>query len=195
MTTWHLQNVRAWQSLVAPLLPDRPARWLEIGSHEGGSARWVLDELLQDDDQMTCVDPWADAKAEAAFTAHVATDPRVEVVKARSQDWLPRAIVAGRRFDVAYIDGDHDAASVIADAVLAWSLLPRGGLLLFDDYRWMHGADALAKTPPKVGVDSFIQCHQTQLTLLHAAASVVILKRREGPHDMRRTPWPNTRGR
>ena len=50
----------------------------------------------------------------------------------RSQDLL-RAMT-GEPFDLVYIDASHEAADVLADAVLAWPLLKPGGFLGFDDY-------------------------------------------------------------
>ena len=43
------------------------------------------------------------------------------------------------RFDLIFIDGAHDEASVIADAAKASSLLAPGGLLAFHDYRVVPG--------------------------------------------------------
>ncbi|MCM8831198.1 MAG: class I SAM-dependent methyltransferase [Candidatus Omnitrophica bacterium] len=32
--------------------------------------------------------------------------------------------------------GNHNAPSVLMDAVLCWPLLKNGGILIFDDYLW-----------------------------------------------------------
>jgi len=40
-------------------------------------------------------------------------------------------------FDVIYIDGAHDAFSVIKDFILADSLLKTSGVIVFDDYNWI----------------------------------------------------------
>jgi len=39
-------------------------------------------------------------------------------------------------FDYISIDGSHEAADVLSDAVLSWPLLKTGGLICFDDYEW-----------------------------------------------------------
>ena len=43
---------------------------------------------------------------------------RVEKIKGSSTSVLPELGIAGRRFDLAYVDGSHMAADVYSDAVL-----------------------------------------------------------------------------
>ena len=60
-------------------------------------------------------------------------------MKARSLDVLASLLADGRSagtFDVAYVDGSHAARDVIGDGVMCWELLRRGGVVVFDDYRW-----------------------------------------------------------
>ena len=61
---------------------------------------------------------------------------RVEKRKGGSETVLPEFGIAGRRFDLAYIDGSHMAADVYRDAALTWPLMKSGGVILFDDYEW-----------------------------------------------------------
>jgi predicted O-methyltransferase YrrM len=64
-------------------------------------------------------------------------DAMVEFYEAPSDLILPKLISEGRRFDFAFIDGDHHFESVFLDAVFVDRLLKPGGVVAFDD-AWSH---------------------------------------------------------
>ena len=174
---WFSGLTGPWLEHVVPRLP-RPFSWLEIGSHEGMSACWLLDNVVQPGDTLTCVDVWAGAfngvkgeGAEARFDANVAG--RVEKHKCRSHEFLARAVAAGRLFDGVYIDGDHHAHVVIEDSVLAWRVLRPGGVLVWDDYRWTRDG----VVPPGPAIDAFVALYGERVEVLHRDWQVIVVKR------------------
>jgi predicted O-methyltransferase YrrM len=64
-------------------------------------------------------------------------DAMVEFHEAPSDLILPKLISEGRRFDFAFIDGDHHFEGVFLDAVFVDRLLKPGGVVAFDD-AWSH---------------------------------------------------------
>lgn len=50
-------------------------------------------------------------------------------------------------FDIAYIDGSHDAEAVLADMVMADAILRPGGLMLLDDLEWVSLIVAIPQNP------------------------------------------------
>ena len=124
--------------------------------------------------RLTCIDTFAGGQEhreheytaqndlpviEARFDANTAAfASRIEKIKARSHDGLAQLGVAGRRFDIAYIDGSHTAADVYADAMLTWPLMAPGGLVMFDDYEWDEMPEPLDN--PKPGVDALPANHR-----------------------------------
>lgn len=170
---WHSAHADLWLSVLPPLLPDRPIRWLEIGSFEGRSAVWTLEYLLRDGDELVCLDTFADAARESRFDKNLAG--RATKVKARSLDYLRRE--RGSFFG-AYIDGSHDAPDVLADAVLAWQLLEVGGVMIFDDYLWHHPKHKAGRVSPGVAIDGFLAAFATRLSVLHIGAQVIAQKTR-----------------
>lgn len=171
---WHSAHTHLWLSLLPPLLPDRPIRWLEIGAFEGRSAVWTLEHLLRDGDELVCVDTFADAARESRFDTNLAG--RATKIKSRSVDYLRRE--RGSFFGV-YIDGSHDAPDVLADAVLAWQLLEVGGVMILDDYRWHHPRATVGRVSPGVAIDGFLAAFVTRLSVLHIGEQVIIRKRRQ----------------
>ena len=177
---WWSARVNAWREHVVPRLP-RPFHWLEIGSFEGRSACWMLDEVMQQGDTITCVDIWLHAFdgfssdcPEARFDRNVAG--RAEKCKQRSHEFLSKALATHRRFDGIYIDGDHLARSVLEDSVLAWRLLPVGGVIVWDDYLWVSPTkpDTL---PPKPAIDAFVSMYPVEV--VHREWQVIAVKRGE----------------
>ena len=70
-----------------------------------------------------------------------------------------------------FVDGDHTSAAVLEDMVLAWRLLPVGGVMLCDDsIGWKlideHGS-APVQLSPRMGIEMFIQSHWHQIELIH----------------------------
>jgi hypothetical protein len=130
---WHCNYIDMWKRWI----PKDIKKSLEIGSFEGMSAIWLMDYCP--DIHVTCVDTFSPGfddvtgEYEQRFERNVAEyGERVTKLKGRSADMLKK--IYRQRFDLIYIDGDHTYEAVKKDAELAWPLLRRGGLLIFDDY-------------------------------------------------------------
>jgi len=144
---------------------------LEIGSHEGRSTCWTLENMLDENGTMTCIDPFADAPISPFSYDKIPTDRTIEnrfrsnvaeakkpgqtlnIHAALSFPILAKLIVEQQDFDFIYVDGGHDADIVLADAVMCFGLLRPGGIMILDDYLWDHVPDHLAR--PKMSIDSF----------------------------------------
>lgn len=183
---WTTNRIPLWLDVLEDYR-DRPARVLEIGSWEGRSALFFLNYLPQC--HLVCVDTFGGniehhqddyfaallPGIEARFDSNVAAfGRRVEKVKGPSGAVLPRLGVAGRRFDIAYIDGSHYAVDVYSDAVLTWSLMAPGGIVIFDDYAWDLMNDDSER--PKAGIDAFLDAIAGQYRIIHRDYQLVIAR-------------------
>lgn len=172
---WFSHNIHVWQQVVLPSLPAGRRRWLELGSYEGRSAVWTIDNALRDGDELVCVDLWGNSEVEARFDANVAG--RVTKVKGLITPTLLRLIAAGEKFDCIYLDGDHDGRATLENAVLSWMLLSPRGILIFDDYGYeIPQKDSVGKIDTKPGVDAFLDCYCLKLRVLHKAWQVIVAK-------------------
>lgn len=136
---------------------------LEIGCWEGMSTLWFLERGAK----VTCVDPFtggppptplAGPELLAQFLENTKEfEDRMEVLKEKSEDALPRLIADGRKFDWIYIDGSHLFENVITDAILSHLLLRVGGLMIFDDY---DGAGGEGVTR---AIDTFVLVFSSQI--------------------------------
>ena len=165
---WFTHNIPTWSALLSK---TNPRRVLEVGSHEGRSACWLIENcpLLI---SLYCVDVWRDVAIEKRFDANTAAalvGKDVHVVKCKGLSALKLselAAIAPGSFDFIYIDGSHTAPDTLTDAVLAFQLLKVGGLLIFDDYLWFEDGHANPLLSPKIGIDAFVNIFAAQVTVL-----------------------------
>lgn len=181
---WFSYNTPVWERVLAPLV-GRPVHALEVGVFEGRSTIWLLDHVLTHPEaSVTWVDTFAGgadhagmdlANLETRFRANTARfGDKVRGRVGRSADVL-RAMT-GEQFDLVYIDGSHEAADVLEDAVLAWPLLKPDGLLGFDDYGWRKFPEA--ERCPAAGVDGFLGAMRGRFVEVHRGYQVWIRKLR-----------------
>ena len=174
---------------------------LEIGSFEGRSTCWMLENMLSDIGTISCVDPytnydvdrfsfapttidyskpWASEIAAAQGLFRANTDEfkkpgqAVELRTERSFKALAQDIVDQKQYDFIYVDGNHVADIVLADACMAFPLLKKGGIMLFDDYLWDHVDDHLDRC--KMTIDAFVNMYVKSTKILFVNYQLAILK-------------------
>ena len=169
-----------------------PKRYLELGSFKGRSL-FLASVLAKAYDSgqsscvFTCIDSWEGGDehkvsgvdmplTESAFDEVMAIcqesiapkHARFEKIKSLSRDGLLSLQGRTRFYDFIFIDASHRAQDVLSDAILAWPLLRKGGIMVFDDYSWVpvHSSHFSILESPKLGIDSFLACYADELTLL-----------------------------
>ena len=171
-----LQYAEQWMKHLGHLKNNPNVRFLEIGSFEGGSAIWFLENILTHPiSTITCIDPFLRAGSEARFDHNVrvaAGGSRVTKIKGRSES-IMGALEQGS-YDVIYIDGSHDANNVLLDGVAGWRLLKPEGIMIFDDYHWRP--DRPPAKRPQMAIDLFLEVLNSELTLLHKERQVIVRK-------------------
>ena len=93
----------------------------------------------------------------------------VTKLKKSSKDALAEMIARREaRFDLVYVDGSHQAPDVLTDALLAFSQLRVGGMMIFDDYLWRLEAEGQQDhfNMPKPAINSFINIFQRKLRIV-----------------------------
>ena len=116
-------------------------RSIEIGLGYGISALFICEGLLGNGDAAAshvAVDPYQATRfgncgLQVLEEAGVAS--LVEHHAEESQIALPRFLSEGRRFDLAFVDGNHRFDGVFLDLVYLGRLLRPGAIVLVDDYQ------------------------------------------------------------
>jgi predicted O-methyltransferase YrrM len=159
---WFTNNIPNFEKCMAAI-PEKKL-FLEIGSYEGRSTCWLLENGLTDKGSIVCVDPFPNlSKVEARFWSNVqatqGAEQKVSLFKKPSYEALAEMIGHKYVFDFIYVDGVHSAVGTLTDACMAWGLLRSGGVMLFDDYLYPH-------EPTKVGIDAFLAGFEGQYDII-----------------------------
>lgn len=180
---WFTGHAEEWLRVLGHLR-DRPVRALEIGSYEGRSAVWFLENLLTNPaSHLTCVDSWDGTDttlgeltraAHARFLANTAPwrqANRCRAVKSHSLVFLGARPAFGDpcRFDLIFVDGSHEGMDCLLDLLLCWQLLAVNGYLIMDDFchEWPEGQlratpqqawEAFARMQPQGEIGTFGRC-------------------------------------
>lgn len=157
-TDWFTRNLPVW----TPLLEfNKPKRILEIGSFEGRSATWMIENATKfhDEIEIHCVDTWEGSRelegtdfggVEARFQNNIriakekVPDKRINLFthKGTSFEMLSK-LVEGHLsyFDWVFVDGSHLAVDVLYDAIFAFKLAKINGVIIHDDYNVVSEPD------------------------------------------------------
>lgn len=186
----------AWAPpLFTELMKHVPARkrFLEIGSFEGRSSVWLVENGLESGGVLTCVDTWQGGEEHTAedmvaverrFNSNIRKvqtldlTKKINVYKRTSTDALAHLIwnmpSPLELMDFIYIDGSHQAPDVMTDACMAWKVLKVGGIMVFDDYMW--GIDYPMLHKPKVAIDLFNTLYHDKLKIVHIGYQLAVKK-------------------
>lgn len=184
---WFMTGPQVWPQIKAMM--RRRADFLEIGSYEGRSSVWTVENMVPDSGSLTCIDTWQGseehsqedmAAVEARFDHNIELIgkqfPLREIwkIKEPSIKALGEMVSVGRQFDFIYIDGSHQAKDVMTDSCMAWPLLRSGGFLVWDDYLWGSARDILHK--PKMAIDGFMLMFGEELRPIFTGYQMIVQK-------------------
>jgi predicted O-methyltransferase YrrM len=145
-------------------LKDKPCRMLEIGSFEGGSTTWLLDNIATHEDSFVdTIDVFEQPNLMPNLIAS-GYQNKVRFHLGRSVDVLRTLPL--NAYDFAIIDGSHWTMNVLEDMVHSFRLLKIGGIMETDDYLW-DDPKWNQEGSPKEAVDAFLSIYAPKLKILH----------------------------
>jgi hypothetical protein len=167
-TDWFSGMIENFHSILSDYKGKEGLRFLEIGSYEGRSASWILENILTGENcKLYCIE--INVRLELIQNLKHFGD-KVEIFEGGIFDYFKQNT---EEFDFVYIDGGHLGCYVITDAILTFEMLKTGGVILFDDYQ----LDILPETIqrylsyqnldnpilyPKLAIDNFINLFSEQ---------------------------------
>jgi len=185
---WFTGNIPIWQEFLKPFMNQSGVKALEVGSWEGMSTCWLLDNVLTDPSaQITCIDTFKGSDENMIYSYHylASVESRFDTnIEARGAGQKVNKIIGQSKavlpslptdnYDFIYIDGSHRVIDALTDAVLCWSLLKVGGLIIFDDYGF--GSPEQPETRTGIGIDAFLSAFYTHIQVLHKGWQVIVKK-------------------
>lgn len=186
-TVDHFSNrIRDWDNHVTPNMLSRrdDLHWLEVGSFEGQSALWCIENFLTGKhDTITCIDVWdkmapgidvwggGNRNYHETFCNNLRHHAqKVTVLNGRGLDVMPHLISQGKKYHGGYLDSDHCEEVVRKELALMWQLMLPGAVVVVDDY------GSPADPGCKVATDEFIADHENDATVLHRGFTLILLK-------------------
>lgn len=185
---WFGRNIPLWREQLQELVGRAHLNVLEVGTWEGRSACWLLENVLTHDSaRITCVDSFEGnpeyrntleagllESVEARFDFNIQlTGAAHKVTKQVGQSSQVLRSLPLQSYDLIYIDGSHFCRDVLSDAVLSWDLLKVGGLMIFDDYDF-----GLKEYETQLAIDAFLACFAKEMEGIHKSHQVIIRRRK-----------------
>lgn len=182
---WFTRHIPIWEPL---LTSNKPKRILEIGSFEGRSATWMIENATKyhDEIEIHCVDTWEGSHelvgkdfgaVEARFWQNISiAKSRVPgktvnlfAHKGTSFEMLSKLVVEGYQsyFDWVLVDGSHLAVDVLYDAIFAFKLAKVKGVIIHDDYNVVSEKDhSTSLLFPKMAIKAWGQIYREKVSLI-----------------------------
>lgn len=185
---WFSFNIPTWQVHLQQFVGQPNLTVLEIGSWEGRSTCWLLENVLTHPSAtITCVDTF-----EGSFE-HQAYDPDYiksledrfdfNIQRSGASEKVQKIVGSSHQvlkslplntYDFIYIDGSHLACDVLIDAVLSWPLVKVKGLLVFDDYDFRFPNQPNQNT--QIGIDAFVSSFSPKIEIIHKGHQLILRK-------------------
>ena len=143
--TWFVRNIDISMKILQNLFKDKPVKILEIGSHEGRSAIWMLNNLCcLEGSSLTSIDSYKvdDTTSPVETYTYKLFQHNMSLCKERkkfdqhigySKDILPKLVEQNKIYDIIYVDGSHLMDDVFTDMTYSNQMLRKGGIMLLDD--------------------------------------------------------------
>lgn len=183
---WVSANIPYFNTFLTKYQGLENINFLEIGSYEGRSTCWLLDNILTTKSStITCIDSWQGgwehdknsmSEVEKRFINNTQEyKDKIITIKNTSYNALLTIQHNIEYYDFIYIDGGHTMKDVLQDAVLSFPLLKKGGTLAFDDYQWELKQPVSMR--PEQGINAFATAYEKELNVLHTGSQVWVEKK------------------
>lgn len=167
---------------IYPINPVEPMVCVEIGSFEGkGSIKIIEKMCVNPNSLLYCVDPWEDKYVNNELFSNLDhyfigqyerfknnTKGIHKIIELRGQsDFVIDKIE--HLVDFAFIDGDHSEKQVYKDGVMMFEKMRNGGIMVFNDYGWIHNGENCGK-----GIDRFLEEYKDNIDILYKKYNVAV---------------------
>jgi predicted O-methyltransferase YrrM len=178
---WFSEHIPIWEKALEGYKGKPNIHFLEVGLFEGRSALWVLENVLTHPTaRLTGMDPFFSYYKKVFYSNLELSglEEQARIIEGFSQIELRKLPLAS--YDIIYIDGSHQRADVLEDAILSWRLLKDGGILIFDDYLLQRATgDPATSTSPGFAIDTFFAYFSDHFEPVHVGWQVILKKKQK----------------
>ena len=178
---WFLNNFEIFNYFL-PENKNEKFNYLEIGCFEGLSSFYVLSQFKFVNAYF--VDIWDEPnknsksltgdfnKVEKLFDENLSKFNFTKI-KDDSVISMRKLLRKNMNFDFIYIDGSHNGEDILSDAIEAFKILKKGGLIFFDDFLQY---ELNRKIQSYVGIEKFLELHSNDLQIVFFQNNLVVKK-------------------
>ena len=178
---WFLNNFEIFNYFL-PENKNEKFNYLEIGCFEGLSSFYVLSQFKFVNAYF--VDIWDEPnknsksltgdfnKVEKLFDENLSKFNFTKI-KDDSVISMRKLLRKNMNFDFIYIDGSHNGEDILSDAIEAFKILKKGGLIFFDDFLQY---EVNRKIQSYVGIEKFLELYSSNLKIVFFQNNLVVKK-------------------
>ena len=178
---WFLNNFDIFNYFL-PENKNEKFNYLEIGCFEGLSSFYVLSQFKFVNAYF--VDIWDEPnknsksltgdfnKVEKLFDENLSKFNFTKI-KDDSVISMRKLLRKNMNFDFIYIDGSHNGEDILSDAIEAFKILKKGGLIFFDDFLQY---ELNRKIQSYVGIEKFLELYSNDLQIVFFQNNLVVKK-------------------
>jgi predicted O-methyltransferase YrrM len=177
-------KISSWTKLLNEFKGKPGIHYLEIGTYEGRSALWVLENITTHATaKLTIIDAFEE-NSYKTFAANVALSgeaSKFTILKGTSTQKIRE--VPFNSIDLAYIDGSGKGIVMLADLVNTWNLVKVGGVIICSRYS-LNGPlrAALNLQPedpgPHEAIDAFLKMYNPYISVLTLQENHVVFRKK-----------------
>ena len=178
---WFLNNFEIFNYFL-PKNKNEKFNYLEIGCFEGLSSFYVLSQFKFVNAYF--VDIWDEPnknsksltddlnKVEKLFDENLSKFNFTKI-KDDSVISMRKLLRKNMNFDFIYVDGSHNGEDILSDAIEAFKILKKGGLIFFDDFLQY---ELNRKIQSYVGIEKFLELYSNDLQIVFFQNNLVVKK-------------------
>jgi hypothetical protein len=171
-TNWFLDRIPAWTKLFNDLKGKPDLNYLEVGTLEGRSALWILENVLtHPTSKLTLIDTFSENNYDTLMSNIKLSGQgdRIKILGGYSTDKLKE--LPSNSMDLVYIDGSGKGTVMLSDLTSAWHLLKLNGIVTISRYelngnlRNVLGMRA-GDPGPEETIDTFLKFYKPYIRVL-----------------------------
>jgi Methyltransferase domain len=180
---WFTHKVPSWTQMLKEFKGKPDVSYLEIGTFEGRSALWLLENILTNPtSKITIIDAFEE-DSYRTFTSNIALSGeanKFKILAGLSAEKIKELPL--NSIDFAYIDGSGKGIVMLSDLVNTWNLVKVDGIIICSRYSLDKGLrEALelqSNDPgPYEAIDAFLRLYKPYIKVLAFEENQVIFRK------------------
>ncbi len=182
-TNWFVHKIPAWTNVLKDLKGKPDIHYLEVGTFEGRSAIWTLENILTHPTARATIIDGFEEKNYKIFTSNLELSGEAGKVKILSGLSIEKIReVPLNSVDFAYIDGSGKGIVMLSDIVNTWNTLKVGGIMIISRYELnAYLRDALEMQTNEPGpieaIAAFVKLYKPYIKTLASEENQVIVQK------------------